>query len=105
MKRTGRHALSSTQVCDFLSFIPYCDDFPATFIRASVIKEVLDPEDVQVLYKLDGKDYNGQELIVAAKQNNNTLVKPICSEVVEQSYGFTIGLSKILFKKIPINAT
>ncbi|CAI4725661.1 CQI_4a_G0043440.mRNA.1.CDS.1 [Saccharomyces cerevisiae] len=84
----GRQAQSSTRICDFSNFIPYCNDFPATFIRAPVIEEVLDPEHVQVLYKLDGKDNGGQELIVAAKQKNNILATSFHPELAENDIRF-----------------
>ncbi|CAI6596312.1 CBM_HP2_G0036390.mRNA.1.CDS.1 [Saccharomyces cerevisiae] len=84
----GRQAQSSTRICDFSNFIPHCNDFPATFIRAPVIEEVLDPEHVQVLYKLDGKDNGGQELIVAAKQKNNILATSFHPELAENDIRF-----------------
>ncbi|CAI4561063.1 CPI_1c_G0030780.mRNA.1.CDS.1 [Saccharomyces cerevisiae] len=84
----GRQAQSSTRICDFSDFIPYCDDFPATFIRAPVIDEVLDPEDVQVLYKLHGRDNGGQELIVAAKQKDNILATSFHPELAENDLRF-----------------
>ncbi|CAI4035798.1 hypothetical protein SMKI_08G2590 [Saccharomyces mikatae IFO 1815] len=84
----GRQAQSSSRICDFSGFIPNCHDFPATFIRAPVIEEVLDPENVQVLYKLDGKDNSDQELIVAAKQNDNVLATSFHPELAETDTRF-----------------
>ncbi|CAI4580170.1 CEI_1a_G0030890.mRNA.1.CDS.1 [Saccharomyces cerevisiae] len=55
---------------------------------APVIEEVLDPEHVQVLYKLDGKDNGGQELIVAAKQKNNILATSFHPELAENDIRF-----------------
>ncbi|CCK73119.1 uncharacterized protein KNAG_0M02660 [Huiozyma naganishii CBS 8797] len=73
----GRQAQSFTQECDFSSFIPNCSDFPTTFIRAPVIEKILDPEKVEVLYKLDGVGTGHASmdgLIVAARQGQNVLV-------------------------------
>ncbi|CAI4853878.1 BAG_1a_G0030700.mRNA.1.CDS.1 [Saccharomyces cerevisiae] len=99
----GRQAQSSTRICDFSNFIPHCNDFPATFIRAPVIEEVLDPEHVQVLYKLDGKDNGGQELIVAAKQKTIFLRHHFIRNWQKTIYGFTTGSSENLFLKTTVN--
>ncbi|CAI4442651.1 CPA_1a_G0017750.mRNA.1.CDS.1 [Saccharomyces cerevisiae] len=99
----GRQAQSSTRICDFSDFIPYCDDFPATFIRAPVIDEVLDQEDVRVLYKLHGRDNGGQELIVAAKQKTIFLPHHSIRNWRKMIYGFTIGSSENSFLKTSIN--
>ena len=99
----GRQAQSSTRICDFSSFIPYCDDFPAIFIRAPVIEEVLDSEEVQILYKLDGKDNNGQELIVAAKQNDNILVTSFHPELAENDVRFHDWFIREFVLKAPMS--
>ncbi|CAI4690170.1 AHG_G0043670.mRNA.1.CDS.1 [Saccharomyces cerevisiae] len=100
----GRQAQSSTRICDFSNFIPHCNDFPATFIRAPVIEEVLDPEHVQVLYKLDGKDNGGQELIVAAKQKKTIFLRHHFIRNWQKTiYGFTTGSSENLFLKTTVN--
>ncbi|CAI4055896.1 hypothetical protein SUVZ_02G0070 [Saccharomyces uvarum] len=84
----GRQAQSFTQTYDFSSFIPNCNDFPATFIRAPVIEKILDPKEVQVLCKLEEKDNSGQGLIVAAKQNDNILVTSFHPELAETDIRF-----------------
>nr|CAI6410086.1 ADM_HP1_G0006230.mRNA.1.CDS.1 [Saccharomyces cerevisiae] len=75
--------------------------FPATFIRAPVIEEVLDPEQCAGPYKLDGKDNGGQELIVAAKQETIFLRHHFIRGIGrKRSYGFTTGSSQNLFLKL-----
>lgn len=64
----GRQQQSFIKICDFSEFISGCSDFPAFFIRAPVIEEIFDPNEVKVLYSLE----NGS--VVAAVQGENLLV-------------------------------
>lgn len=84
----GRQAQSFTQDCDFSSFIPGCTDFPATFIRAPVVEEILDQENVKVLYRLEreGSPQNG--LVVAVKQGDNVLATSFHPELAETDLRF-----------------
>lgn len=84
----GRQAQSFTQECDFSAFIPGCTDFPATFIRAPVIEEILDSENVKVLYRLEreGSPQNG--LVVAVKQGDNVLATSFHPELAETDLRF-----------------
>ena len=79
----GRQAQSFTKECDFSNFITGCTDFPATFIRAPVIEEVLDPNIVNVLYALPDSG-----LIVAAKQYDNILITSFHPELSLGDYRF-----------------
>ncbi|QHS75367.1 putative pyridoxal 5'-phosphate synthase [Saccharomyces paradoxus] len=81
----GRQAQSFTQICDFSNFIPDCDDFPATFIRAPVIEKILDPIAVKTLYELP---MNGKSVAVAAMQNHNILVTSFHPELAENDIRF-----------------
>lgn len=78
----GRQAQSFIQSCDFSQFIPGCHDFPAVFIRAPVIEEILDEEAVKPLFTLD----NG--LIVAAAQGSNVLATSFHPELAEDDSRF-----------------
>ncbi|CAR29202.1 hypothetical protein ZYGR_0Z01230 [Zygosaccharomyces rouxii] len=78
----GRQAQSFIKDCDFSSFAPGVHDFPAVFIRAPVIEEILDPKHVKPLYSLD----NG--LIVAAVQNENILATSFHPELAEDDIRF-----------------
>lgn len=78
----GRQAQSFIQDCDFSSFAPGCTAFPAVFIRAPVIEEILDPKSVKPLYTLD----NG--LIVAAVQNDNILATSFHPELANDDGRF-----------------
>lgn len=84
----GRQAQSFIQRCDFSNFIDNCNDFPATFIRAPVIDEILDPENVEVLYRLDKPDFPQDGLIVAVKQNDNILATSFHPELAEDDLRF-----------------
>ncbi|KAG0670197.1 putative glutamine amidotransferase sno3 [Maudiozyma exigua] len=84
----GRQAQSFIQKCDFSNFIDNCNDFPATFIRAPVIDEILDPENVEVLYRLDKPDCPQDGLIVAVKQNDNILATSFHPELAEDDLRF-----------------
>ncbi|KAK6202635.1 SNO glutamine amidotransferase family-domain-containing protein [Scheffersomyces amazonensis] len=86
----GRQVNSFESHLDFSSFIKDCHDFPAVFIRAPVIDEILDQDNinnsindptitkssnnynnkspVKVLYSLDNFDNNNNHLIVAVRQ-------------------------------------
>ncbi|CAI4684041.1 CFA_G0043650.mRNA.1.CDS.1 [Saccharomyces cerevisiae] len=79
--------LSLPRICDFQTLFLTAMIF-LLFYKSPVIEEVLDPEHVQVLYKLDGKDNGGQELIVAAKQKNNILATSFHPELAENDIRF-----------------
>ncbi|AJS65451.1 Sno1p [Saccharomyces cerevisiae YJM1419] len=81
----GRQAQSFTQKCDFSNFIPGCDNFPATFIRAPVIERILDPIAVKSLYELP---VNGKDVVVAATQNHNILVTSFHPELADSDTRF-----------------
>lgn len=78
----GRQAQSFIQICDFSQFIPGCHDFPAVFIRAPVIEEILDEEAVRPLFTLD------DGLIVAATQGKNILATSFHPELAENDSRF-----------------
>ncbi|EDO15505.1 hypothetical protein Kpol_467p17 [Vanderwaltozyma polyspora DSM 70294] len=84
----GRQAQSFTKICDFSSFIPNCTDFPATFIRAPVIEEIIDADRVKTLYTLPNPSSATGELIVAAKQDDNVLVTAFHPELAENDIRF-----------------
>lgn len=81
----GRQAQSFTKECDFSKFIPGCTDFPATFIRAPVVEEILDPIAVKSLYELP---MNGKNVVVAAQQDHNILVTSFHPELAENDIRF-----------------
>lgn len=64
----GRQSHSFVSECDFSSFLPEGNSFPAVFIRAPVIDHVIDERNVKVLHKLTSPQ--GNELIVAVRQGN-----------------------------------
>ncbi|CCE64148.1 hypothetical protein TPHA_0G03070 [Tetrapisispora phaffii CBS 4417] len=72
----GRQSQSFIKSCDFSSFINDCDDYETVFIRAPVINKILDPGTVKILYSLEYEKESGEvdNLIVAAKQNDNVLI-------------------------------
>lgn len=84
----GRQAQSFIQECDFSNFIDNCNDFPATFIRAPVIDEILDPKNIEILYRLDKPDSPQDGLIVAVKQNDNVLATSFHPELAENDLRF-----------------
>ncbi|CAB4256830.1 similar to Saccharomyces cerevisiae YFL060C SNO3 Protein of unknown function, nearly identical to Sno2p [Maudiozyma barnettii] len=84
----GRQAQSFTQECDFSSFIDGCVDFPATFIRAPVIEEILDNDTVEILFRLNKPDSPQDGLIVAVKQNDNVLATSFHPELAEDDLRF-----------------
>ncbi|CAI4048243.1 hypothetical protein SKDZ_13G2210 [Saccharomyces kudriavzevii ZP591] len=81
----GRQAQSFTKECDFSKFIPGCDNFRATFIRAPVVEKILDPIAVKSLYELS---MNGKNVVVAAQQNHNILVTSFHPELADNDIRF-----------------
>lgn len=96
----GRQAQSFIQECDFSNFIDNCNDFPATFIRAPVIDEILDTENVKILYKLNKPNSPEDGLIVAVKQNDNILATSFHPELAENDLRFhNYFITEFILKK------